>query len=777
MRALLIGIGKAGCRIVNTLTAHELKSAVKSVRSFAFDEDRAFLKTLTAIDSERRIQLTPSITVDGSEPKGYDFELSGFSGYINDSAADEADAIFVCAGLGGKMAEALPVILPQLNEAFADPVFTILTLPARSEGARISARAAAELEAIREVANASIIFDNETWIIRLEEERAAKIASDSAATGGDGVVLRSSAKLSINEARNDLNELLTRRVELLLRAGEVTPKGIETAEVVLDAGEVLNTLKNTDIVSIGYSAERIPRNLLGFFNRFRMEQYLLEEGHKRTARIVNLAKRAVYEEVSVPCDLTTADKALILITGPSDELSMKGFHSIRKWIDTSIKGLEMRAGDYPVRSTHDVAVIIVLAGIENVPRIAELNDIRESYEQEVAKKYASKEDLFAEKKQTDIRPATDTEIFEEGEVFSMSAQALTPAAPATAAALPPAPAAPVAPAAPAQRYAAPAPAMPVPPAPKPADDDMFFEAGESAEPAPSQPAPEDDVFEEIPVTVPPRPATPFAAAAAARTARAETPVPVPAPEKPPERKRDPQISLAGTKRAPKAGFDSVIPMPKRNKQPDMVLSGQADLGKKKVLKDGMDRTSVGLGTRPIETEDSTSVSARKTPKETDSHVSAGTRMRPKETDGTVSAGIKMQPKDTDGAVSTGAKFRPKETDNMISSGRRQMPKEDTGSVTAGVRMTPNDSDKGVSVGTRQTPKEIGKNVSVGPAQKPNDSMGDIAVGARQTPNEGGNNIKVAAKRPATTDVWRSIREAKKPRDADEAETTRDMKWV
>jgi len=106
---------------------------------------------------------------------------------------------------------------------------------------------------------------------------------------------------------------------------------------------------------------------------------LIQGSHERTARIISLAKRAVYEDISIPCDLTSADKALVLIAGPSAELSMKGFHAVRKWIDRSIAGLEMRSGDYPVRNTAYVGIIVVLSGLSNIPRVGEIQNIRADY--------------------------------------------------------------------------------------------------------------------------------------------------------------------------------------------------------------------------------------------------------------------------------------------------------------------------------------------------------------------------------------------------------------
>ncbi|HJJ45680.1 MAG TPA: tubulin/FtsZ family protein [Methanocorpusculum sp.] len=745
MRALLIGIGGAGSRIVNMLTAHDAKSNVSSVCSYIFDADRELLDAMKAVDAKKRFLLSPIMLNGDDFSKGTDFDVGNLSAYI-ESNVIEVDAVFVCAGLGGRMAEAVPEILHHLNKVFTDPVFTILTLPARSEGVRVSARAAAELEEIRKEANASILFDNETWMVRLEEERAVKIAKELEKEGGDGVVSRQSVKLSIADAADELNELLVRRVELLLRAGEITENGLETAEAVLDAGEVLNTLLNTDIVSIGYAAERIPRNLLGFFNRFRMEKYLLEEGEKRTARIAELAKRAVYEEVSVPCDLTTADKALILITGPSDELSMKGFQTIRRWIDRSIKGLEMRAGDYPVHSTRDVAVIVVLAGIENVPRIAELNEIRSSFEEERGKKYHSADDLFNEEKKSEIRSAEDAEIFEEGEVFSVGSDTeLTDTVSLPAATLAGIPEISE------PEYTMPEKTVPKAPLEKFSDEDVFEEttwelATNERVDMMSDDA-EDDVFEETPVipkkeypskmeesaifTQEKRPAAETAASAAA-PATEDVPLSLEMKETAKKRKTDPQIQLGGAKKK-REEVSSSIPLPKRNKQPDMVLAGQADLGMKKVTKDGYDR------------------------------VTAGSAKRPKETDGPVSLGSGQKPKETEGAVRLGSGQKPREADGAVRLGSGQRPRE---------------ADGAVRLGSGQKPKEIGNSVRLGSGQKPKEIGNSVRITAVNVPKETEPKLR-EKNRQAPKDVWGSVRAAQKKREEKEgrAGSSHDMKWI
>jgi hypothetical protein len=138
-------------------------------------------------------------------------------------------------------------------------------------------------------------------------------------------------------------------------------------------------MKGMGYITIGYAVERLPHNPLRFLSNLRPTGFFADEQIKKASRIVDLAKQAIYHEISTPCDMTSAHKALILIAGPSHELSLKGFMTVRKWIDRSIAGLETRSGDYPVMNTKNVAIIVMLSGLENIPRLTELKEIQSQY--------------------------------------------------------------------------------------------------------------------------------------------------------------------------------------------------------------------------------------------------------------------------------------------------------------------------------------------------------------------------------------------------------------
>jgi hypothetical protein len=222
-----------------------------------------------------------------------------------------------------------------------------------------------------------ILFDNETWFKKTRSQKSTLAKKEKSFAEKMGFVKEQpvlSPKLATYLL---LNDAIVKRISLILRAGEFKPDGgLELAEVVLDSGEVLNTMKGMGFITIGYAVEQLPHDPLGFLSWLRPAGVVAEDHNKRASRIVELAKQAIYHEISTPCDMTSAHKALVLIAGPSHELSMKGFMTVRKWIDRSIAGLETRSGDYPVVNTHNVAIIVMLSGLENIPRVDEIRGIR-----------------------------------------------------------------------------------------------------------------------------------------------------------------------------------------------------------------------------------------------------------------------------------------------------------------------------------------------------------------------------------------------------------------
>ena len=386
MRIVAIGLGGAGCRIVDRLYSSDRRSSkVSCVQGLAVDVDESTLKNLAGLPEQGRL-FFPPLDLSVSDGQGDSagptatIDIHEIVSKVQNLQSGETDAVIIFCGLGGSMVDIAPHIIAGLRSSITEPVFGLLTLPCLAEGERKSSKAADDIDMLQPLLDGVILFDNETWYRKIKAEKAHLTKKETGFAEKLGI---KKSELDISPVQATyalLNDGIVRRISLILRAGEFKADGgIDLAEVVLDSGEVLNTMKGMGYITIGYAVERLPPDPLGFLSRFKSTGIFNEEQKKKASRIIELAKQAIYHEVSTPCDMTSAHKALVLIAGPSHELSMKGFMTVRKWIDRSIAGLETRSGDYPVMNTKNVAIIVMLSGLENIPRLTEIRDIRSQF--------------------------------------------------------------------------------------------------------------------------------------------------------------------------------------------------------------------------------------------------------------------------------------------------------------------------------------------------------------------------------------------------------------
>jgi len=385
MRIIAIGLGGAGCRIADSLYATDRRSSkVACVQVLAIDVDEKSMQQLGTIPENAKMcfsALEPGIQdLSGEQSQTATIDIGEIISRIQNFESGETDAIFFCCGLGGSMVDVAPHIIAGLRSSIVEPIFGLVTLPCLAEGERISGKAADDIETLSTLLDGIILFDNETWYKKIRSEKAHLMPKEKGFAEKLGFKKTEKILSPAQATYSLLNEAIVRRISLILRAGEFKADGgIDLAEVVLDSGEVLNTMKGMGFITIGYAVERLPHDPLSFLSRWKPAGLFDDDQKKKASRIVELAKQAIYHEISTPCDLTSAHKALILVAGPSHELSMKGYMTVRKWIDRSIAGLETRSGDYPVMNTKNVAIIIMLSGLENIPRITELKEIRSQH--------------------------------------------------------------------------------------------------------------------------------------------------------------------------------------------------------------------------------------------------------------------------------------------------------------------------------------------------------------------------------------------------------------
>ena len=365
MKIFFIGFGQAGGKIVDKFIEFDQKNTGKSFRAIAVNTARTDLMGLNCIDFEDRVLIGQTLVkghgvgTDNDTGAQITFdEIDIILNAIDRKGISETEAFIIVAGLGGGTGSGgAPVLARHLKKIYTEPVYVLAILPAPEEGRLYSYNAARSLATLVKEADNVILFDNSAW-----------------KTEGE----------SIKGAFDRLNEEIVRRFGLLFRAGEVGTLG-HVGEMVVDSSEIINTLRGGGISSVGYAisevGSQIPepeRGLLGrVLRRGQVEERRPEDklmGEDRTSRVLSLVRRAMLGRLTLPCEYTTASRALVLVAGPPDELDRKGIEKAKSWVEENIAGVEVRGGDYPAQSRF-VAAVVLLASIADAPRVTKLLEI------------------------------------------------------------------------------------------------------------------------------------------------------------------------------------------------------------------------------------------------------------------------------------------------------------------------------------------------------------------------------------------------------------------
>ncbi len=373
MRIFFIGFGQAGGKIVDMFLEQDRKLGRNSFRAIAVNTARTDLMGLKHIELKDRILIGQTVvkghgvgTDNAAGARITMDEVDSIVSAIDRKGTHDVDAFMVVAGLGGGTGSGgTPVLVRKLKNIYHEPVYVLGILPAPEEGKLYSFNAARSLTTLIKEADNTFVFDNSAW--KNEGE-------------------------SIKSAFSRLNDEIVRRFGVLFRAGEMGKAGV--GEMVVDSSEIINTLRGGGISTVGYAiasvtTDRSKSPLSGIIGgitstlkkREATEEVLL--GEDRTAKIISLVRRAMLGRLTLPCDFSTAERALVLVAGPPDELDRKGIEKAKSWVEENIAGVEVRGGDYPVRSSF-VAAVVLLSTIGNAPRIRELTEIaRETKEDSV----------------------------------------------------------------------------------------------------------------------------------------------------------------------------------------------------------------------------------------------------------------------------------------------------------------------------------------------------------------------------------------------------------
>ncbi|MEF8776947.1 MAG: tubulin/FtsZ family protein, partial [Haloarculaceae archaeon] len=240
-----------------------------------------------------------------------------------------------------------PVVAKHLKRIYTEPVYGLGILPGGDEGGIYTLNAARSFQTfVREVDNL-MVFDNDAW--------------------------RKTGE-SVEGGYEQINDEIVRRYGVLFGAGEVSA-GDNVAESVVDSSEIINTLSGGGVSTVGYAAETVEMEDSGLLSKFKGSSSDDQmETANNTNRITSLVRKAALGRLTLPCEIDGAERALLVVSGPTKALNRKGIERGRKWLEEQTGSMEVRGGDYPIHEPN-VAASVLLSGVHDVPRIKELQQV------------------------------------------------------------------------------------------------------------------------------------------------------------------------------------------------------------------------------------------------------------------------------------------------------------------------------------------------------------------------------------------------------------------
>ena len=358
MKLAMIGFGQAGGKILDRFLEYDSTRGTGIVgHAVAVNSAKADLMGLDYVPHENRVLIGQSIVKGhgaGTEPelgeKCATEDIEEIQSAIDRMVSSEIDAFLIIAGLGGGTGSGgAPVLAERLQRLYVEPVYGLGILPSRDEGGIYNRNAARSFQGFAEVVDNLLAFDN-----------------DAFKSGGE----------SLGEGYTEINDEIITRFGALFSAGEVEALGDNVAESVVDASEIINTLGDHGITSVGYASETVEQGNSGggLLDKLRggKDENGFSSGGDATNRITALVRKATLGKLTLQCEVESTERALLLVSGPPDALNRKGVDKARKWLEDKTQCMEVRAGDYPLPNEDKVAAIVVLSGVTDIPRVKEM---------------------------------------------------------------------------------------------------------------------------------------------------------------------------------------------------------------------------------------------------------------------------------------------------------------------------------------------------------------------------------------------------------------------
>lgn len=396
MKLAVVGVGNAGSRIVNRIRDVE-EAAGRDLcdgNTLLINSTKPAFGTTEHVPEERRMTIgdvhweIDSPAIDGDPDVAAEVareERNEINRAFDLIEFHRIDGILVVAGLaGGTGGGAGAVVIDQLKAVCDEPVYAVGVLPAESEGQGAALAAARALRSFVERADNVILFDNDAWLdddLREEEEDTDAIGGAAPDITDEVVANATVTGETTTEDYARVNVALAERLVTLFATGQFS--GASPPENWMDPSDIMRTLDTGGVSSIGYASTDVPR-IDGLWARFRellaglpwLPEYETDDDDEPTdaAKINRLVRRAARSELTLPCTVSSADRALIAVSGPSRVLSRKGFESGRYWLEREADIVDVVAGDEPHDRSKSLTAVVLFSNVTDVPRIEAMQE-------------------------------------------------------------------------------------------------------------------------------------------------------------------------------------------------------------------------------------------------------------------------------------------------------------------------------------------------------------------------------------------------------------------
>ena len=355
MKLATIGVGNAGTKILDRMLEFEQETNRNLCRhALAINTARTDLAKPDFIPEDRRVligdthQEAKGHGVGGDVDVGADVaktDIEEIRRAFDDVEIHDVDALFVSAGLGGGTGSgAGPVVINELQKMYDEPVYGLGVLPGEYEGGRPALNAARSLQSFVNGVDNFMAFDNDAWRARDQ---------------------------TIEEGYDEMNEELAKRIVTLLAAGEQDETDV--AENAMDSSDIMRTLDTGGVSSIGYASSAVDSQK-GLLTRFKGNGEEFDDEASDAAKIKGLVRRAVNSRLTIPGEVSSTDRALIVLSGPPETFARKGLESARQWIEQEADTVEVLAGDDPRHNADRLAAVVLLSNVTKTPRIDEIQN-------------------------------------------------------------------------------------------------------------------------------------------------------------------------------------------------------------------------------------------------------------------------------------------------------------------------------------------------------------------------------------------------------------------